>query len=339
MNVAQSWVWTIAVAKGNFSLYEMRILARLVEIAQSEIDKKKPISQQMYEIYLCPDISGNMDRYVILPISSILDDNNGNNYTRVKKAFMDLAGKVFSWDYKDETRIDQMIYKVRIQKGTGKVCFYVSEWVWTAILDFSKGFRIYELLSFMRLRSPYSMILYTMISGQKKPLYFPVETLRDTLGLNGKYSRPASIVERVLEPVKKELDATTPYSFNYKIKRGGKEDGQTSPIIGFTFTPILHDENKDPDIFRREKYAKLTAKNGVGSELVYQYLNKDLKCKANEIKPHLPNIRKGISLMGELSFLNFLKEIWENSCPNAEKPKAYLFGAIKHKIEDIESTK
>ena len=94
MNVTQSWVWTIAVAKGNFSLYEMRILARLVEIAQSEIDNKKPISQQLYELYLCPDISGNVDRYIVLPISSILDDNNGNNYARVKKAFVDLAGKV-----------------------------------------------------------------------------------------------------------------------------------------------------------------------------------------------------------------------------------------------------
>ena len=340
MNVTQSWVWTIAVAKGNFSLYEMRILARLVEIAQSEIDNKKPISQQLYELYLCPDISGNVDRYIVLPISSILDDNNGNNYARVKKAFVDLAGKVFSWDYKNETRIDQMIYKVRIQKGTGKVSFYVSEWVWTAILDLTKGYRRYEILSFLRLRSTYSMILYTIISGQKKPLYYTVDGLRDLLGLNDKYSRPASIVERILEPVKKELDATTPYSFDYKVKRGGKkEDGLTSPIIGFTFIPILHDENKDPNIFRREKYAKLTARAGLESSLVYDFLHNEMDFDSKQIKANMETIKRGLRVIGESEFIDFIKEVAENGCPNANNPKGYLIGAIKQKIKDIESTK
>ena len=53
----------------------------------------------------------------------------------------------------------------------------------------------------------------------------------------------------------------------------------------------------------------------------------------------METIKRGLSVIGESEFIDFIKEVAENGCPNANNPKGYLIGAIKQKIKDIESTK
>ena len=89
-DVIQSYLMT--VSKYNFSVYEKRILYRLVEAMQCELEGKKlypglRIEKNLYD-----------DRVVLMPISAFLANDDDENYTRVKKALLDLRNKSFEFD-------------------------------------------------------------------------------------------------------------------------------------------------------------------------------------------------------------------------------------------------
>ena len=47
--------------------------------------------------------------------------------------------------------------------------------IWRCLLDFTKGYRKYELVTAMQFKSVYSMRMYELMSGQKRPLEFTFE--------------------------------------------------------------------------------------------------------------------------------------------------------------------
>ena len=67
------------------------------------------------------------------------------------------------------------------------VTFSVFNEIWDGMLNFSKGYRKYELITAMQFNSVYSMRFYELLSGQKRPLEFTFEQLREMLGVNNKY--------------------------------------------------------------------------------------------------------------------------------------------------------
>ncbi|MCS2799123.1 replication initiation protein [Bacteroides fragilis] len=48
--------------------------------------------------------------------------------------------------------------------------FYVYDPIWRAALDFTKGFKKYELITAMKFKSAYAMRFYELMSGQTKAL-------------------------------------------------------------------------------------------------------------------------------------------------------------------------
>lgn len=78
--------------------------------------------------------------------------------------------------------------------------------VWRAALDFTKGYRKYELITAMKFKSVYSMRFYELLSGQIKPLYVPLEGpdgLRERFGLQTKYERVNDFKRKVLDIAKR----------------------------------------------------------------------------------------------------------------------------------------
>ncbi|MCZ2609843.1 replication initiation protein, partial [Bacteroides fragilis] len=62
-----------------------------------------------------------------------------------------------------------------IKKNSGSVKFYVFDNIWRCLLDFTKGFKKYELITAMKFKSAYAMRFYELMSGQTKPLFVLLE--------------------------------------------------------------------------------------------------------------------------------------------------------------------
>jgi plasmid replication initiation protein len=331
--VFQSFIMTTARYK--FSVYEKRILYRLVEIAQSEIQGVK-LKDNLGPLYTQRTLFGGMD--ITLSFSSILDvvsneENRNNHYECLKSACRALAQKIVEWEDLEQGiwKCQHLIEGVEIKKRVGVVTFSVPEWFWHAILDFSKGYRKYELLTAMKLKSPYSMRFFELMSGQKRPFTLSVEEMRKMFGLEGKYERPSSIRERIIEPAKKELDASAPYSFDVKEERSGK--GKTSPISAFTFIPRRHEENQDKDLLKTEMLSKLTARNVFKDKDIYEILKYTFEFDSKEINKNKQTIDRGKDIIPD--FVGFLSSLSDApGYKNAIKKKGYVIQAIKNKTKE-----
>ena len=130
-DVIQSYLMT--VSKYDFSVYEKRILYRLVEAMQCEIEGEKlypglRIEKNLYD-----------DRVVLMPISAFLANDDDENYTRVKKALLALRNKSFEFDDGQVWKVIGIIEKPQFDYKRGWVRFEIQPEVYNAVLNFSKG--------------------------------------------------------------------------------------------------------------------------------------------------------------------------------------------------------
>ena len=143
--VFQSYIWTCA--KYDFSPYEKRIIYRLIEFAQHWLEGVK-IKDHMHKIEPT-DCGVN----ITMPVADILRDETDNNYAKAKAAFTSLSKKGAEYEDDEIWFYPAIIEHPKIKKGTGVATFHVYEPVWRAALDFTKGFKKYELVTAMKFKS------------------------------------------------------------------------------------------------------------------------------------------------------------------------------------------
>lgn len=216
--VFQSYVLT--TAKYDFSPYEKRIMYRLIELAQKEIEGIK-LKDNLRKI-----IPTNFGREITMPVSDILKDEQDKHYTIAKAAFRSLSEKHIEYEDDEVWSYTPIITAPEIKKNSGSVKFYVFDNIWRCLLDFTKGFKKYELITAMKFKSAYAMRFYELMSGQTKPLFVPLEGpdgLRERFYLQGKYEKVNDFRRKVIDVAKKELDESSPYSFVAKEEKAGKK--------------------------------------------------------------------------------------------------------------------
>ena len=176
-NVIQSYMLT--AARYDFSVYEKRILYRLVELAQAELQGKDFVE------WIGMKVETNLfgDKDITMPVRCILANEEDNNYAKAKKAFKAMSSRTIEQTKGNVWYLDHMLERVRVNLGTGVAKFRVSPNVWNIVLDFTKGYRKYELKTTMQFKSVYSMRFYELLSGQTKPLTYSIEELRKMLCL------------------------------------------------------------------------------------------------------------------------------------------------------------
>lgn len=333
INVFQSYILT--TAKYKFSVYEKRIIYRLVETAQSEIIEKTQGQPLKYHLRSLGDsIFG--DKEFLMGTSCIIDifENDANNYTRVKNAFYSLQEKRMVCKNKEGNDVSvQLVGRVETSQK-GYVKFMIFREFWAAIMDFAKGFRKYELLTAMKLKSPYSMRFYELVSGQTNPFTLTIEQMREMFGLENKYAQPASIKKRIIEPSKKELDESAPYSFNVKETRMGR--GKTSPITAFTFIPYRIEDNQDKDLQRAERASKLTGSNFLNQNSNY-VLTKVFNWNLTVLRKNKITIKRGEEVIPNFQlFLLSLKDQngYKKACREGN-PIGYVVQSVKNRINEI----
>lgn len=320
--VFQSYIWTCA--KYDFSPYEKRIIYRLIEYAQRWLEGIK-IKDHMHKIE--PSDCGVN---ITMPVASILRDEDDHNYAKAKAAFTSLSKKGAEYEDDKIWFYTAIIEHPKIEKGTGIATFHVYDPVWKAALDFTKGFKKYELVTAMKFKSVYAMRFYELMSGQTKPLFVPLEGpdgLRERFCLQGKYKLTADFRRYVIDAAKKELDEFSPYSFVAKEEKEGKK------VIGWTLFPVFFEDREDPALQERARMANVTARLQMDGR-VYDYFRYSFHFKSEEINKNKKAILDGQRRIPD--FFGFLAEVGESARKTkVRNPKGYVIAAIKKKLTEV----
>jgi plasmid replication initiation protein len=317
--ILQSYILT--TAKYDFSVYEKRILYRLVELNQHLLEGVKLNEKIRLDHNQVGDIS------YTLPISLFLKDEDKNNHKEVKKALESLKRKELTYQDDDIWASLTIIANPKISRYKETVTFTVDKMINDAFLDFSKGFKKYELKTAMEFESTYSMRFYELLSNQKTPINYSIDYLKEMFQLTDKYKLTADFLRYVIEPAKKELDKCSPYSFHYdKIKTGRK-------ITGIRFIPI-HQPQFEDDSLKKQKVLKQMSNRWFIPKNIEDYLKYNYEFTDKEMSNNLSLFENLYNNLSEEELLDFLVEL-KPLTTWVDNPKGYLIGALKKKAEQI----
>lgn len=309
--VVQSFL--ITTARYRFSVYEKRILSKLITCMQPMLEGKKLIGK--VERSLFGDVRFE------LPMSFFTDDRNYKNY---QEALSSLVDKKIEFEDSNVFLKIPLIQYVKIVKHSGIVTLQICNELVELFLNFSKGYSKYILEVSMELKSTASARLYELISNQPHPLTYSIEKLKDILDPSHTYPKTCNFIQRIIEPAKKELDKVANWSFTYEpIKKGRK-------YIALQLTPVNFPQREPQDVQRADALRQVNLSWYIEKD-IRDFLTKACGFSAREIKNNLPTIQKFIAIFAKDS-LNRVMEIWSRS-QDKRNPKAYLIGVLKLEIE------
>ena len=249
--VVESYIFS--TVRHDFGIYSERLLLRLVELAQREIrglDFKGGTSIGKVEIGEWGDAE------IVVPVKDILSGEEDKNYSKAKAAVRNLMGRFLEYEDEQKYKATQILNEVDVDKVAGKMVIRVNRNIWRAMLDFSKGFRKYELETAVKLRGKYSLRIYKLVSKQTEPITYSIADLRQMWGLTEKYKKVDDFVKNTIVSAKEELDRVSPYSFDYvlnaaksaEVNKGRK--GRPA-ITSVTFFPVRRMANETTDAVRK----------------------------------------------------------------------------------------
>jgi plasmid replication initiation protein len=316
-DVLQSYILT--TAKYDYSVHEKRILYRLVEMAQTETEGLKFSSGDCRKIQ--HDLFGYVD--IEMPISDILVNEKDKNHKIAKEALESLSQKYLIYEDSEVWEKINIVLSPKIQKFHSIIKFKLEPKIWDCMLDFSKGFRKYELKTAMQFESVYSMRFYELMSNQKSPLSYSVEALKEMFQIQNKYKQINDFTRFVIDPAKRELDAKSPYSFTYKPEKPSRK------IIGFTFFPVYNPQHRDDNLETAELRKKISPAWDL-SRPVLQYLKHQFEFTSTEVKTHVELFKTAQSQIDD--FVLFMSKV-KARANRAKNPKGYLINAIRKELK------
>jgi len=314
-DLIQSYI--VTAAKYDYSVYEKRILYRLIEMFQGltkgeKLNDKIKLEKDLFDVNI-----------VTMPISMFLNGEDDKNHIRIKKAIESLENKKFIYEDDKTWEVIRIISEPKIDKYKEYASFRINPKIVNAFLDFSKGFSKYELVTAMQFESVYAMRFYELLSNQKTSIVYSVANLKIMFQIEDKYKLTADFFRYVIEPAKKELDKASPYSFEYTpIKTGRK-------ITSIKFYPVFQPQNRDGNIEAR-KLQKRTSLRFDLDMIIINYLKENYIFSDDEIKN---NRDLFITAQNKKDFdlLYFLSE-QKRSASTKANPKGWLINSIKKQI-------
>ncbi len=323
--VVESYIFS--TVRHDFGIYSERLLLRLVELAQREIrglDFKGGTNIGKVEIGEWGDAE------VIIPVKDILSGEDDKNYTKAKTAVRNLMGRFLEYEDEQKYRATQILNEVDVDKVAGKMIIRVNRNIWRAMLDFSKGFRKYELETAVKLRGKYSLRIYKLVSKQSEPITYSITDLRKMWGLTEKYKKVDDFIKNTVVAAKEELDRVSPYSFDYilnaaksaEVNKGRK--GRPA-ITSVTFFPIHRMANETTDAVR-----KMGDPSMMLDRELYMMLKNKFYFDAQGIKA---NITLFDTAQRECDILDFLDGI-APAALRAANVQGYVINAIRKHLRE-----
>lgn len=329
------------MAKYHFSIYEKRIVYRLIDLSQAELEGL------LFRDNLRKIHKNQRNRTVTMPIADILRNEKDENYTIAKKAFRTLACKGIEYEDENIWTFINIIAGPTFDKKMGTATFEVYDEIWQCLLDFSKGFRKYELNTIMGFNSVYAMRMYELMSYQKTPLTFINDSFND---LCERFKLPKSMrlhhkfEEKILNVAKRELDESAPWSFTYKRETIPWRGRTGKKIIGYTFYPVEMPQNRDQNLEKARlasKVGNIDGRLGMLDPRVSDFLHHlgftKEEINANKNKTLFVDAQKQLGAEG---LIDTLSEIQRSALRNGRVAnlQGYIISGLRTAIESSSST-
>jgi len=322
--IVESYIFS--TVRHDFGIYSERLLLRLVEMAQLEIKGLKFDANSENKVR----IGAWGDAEITIPVKDILSGEDDKNYAKAKQAVKSLMGKFLEYEDDKTYKATHILNDVDVDKVSGKMIIQVNRNIWGAMLDFSKGFRKYELETAVKLRGKYSLRIYKLISKQSEPISYSIMDLRKMWGLTEKYKKVDDFVKNTIVAAKDELDRVSPYTFEYALTSAKSAEvnknrkGRPS-ITSVTFFPKRNINNEPADALRKM----------VGPSSI---LDRDImSLLKNKFEFDSKGINANITLF-DLAQKNFdLYEFLQKIAPNAlhaDNVQGYVINSIKKILKD-----
>jgi plasmid replication initiation protein len=311
--------YLVTAARYDFSVYEKRILYRLVEIHQCLLEGKK-----LNDNYRIDNMLYEGMKEVTMPIAAFLKDEIDENYNRAKDALWNLNKKTMEYEDTERIKLIRIIELPEVIKK-GYVKFVLHKEIFDALQDFSQGFRRIELKTAMEFDTVYAMRFYELFSGKKDPITYSIDNLKIMFQLEKKYKETKDFIRRVVEPAQKELAEKAPFSFTYSPQCIRKK------IISLTFFPYTIISNVDQDI-ESKVLEKRTALTWDLNKMTIDYLKQNYLFETDEIK-HNRSLFKEAE--GKLDLMSILANK-RRYCYERKSPKGTLITILKRELAKLE---
>ena len=275
-----------------------------------------------------------------MPISDVFFSHY--KVEEVKKTLLSLRERSFEYDNPEtgEWWACGFIEKPKAGFKKGMMKFEVDNELWNVFLNFTKGYREFELSKALALPTSYALRFYMLVSGQKDPIKMTIENFRKWLGIpvdkyitkDGK-QRIDHIEERIIKPSRKALDETCPYSFDYvKIRENPKN--QKSPVTHLMFIPKYIPKNRDQELEEKELQAKvgnITGAYGMLKREVSDYLLYNMNMTKEEI-----NANKSLFLTAQKELPDLVAELADlkERAARTGKGIGWIINGLKGKIKE-----
>lgn len=324
-NIIESYV--LSEARYNLGIYAQRLLYRLLESAQKyiyDIDFQDGSMSRQIEVGAWGDAN------IILPVRSILYGEDDRNYDKARAAIEEVMGKFISYDDGNTYRATQILNEVEMNRLKGRMIIRVNRNLWSAMLDFTKGYRMLDIETVLKLRSGYSMRLYSLVCTSEIPLTFTIDQLRQMWELGDRYKATKDFIRNTVDVAKEELDRVSQNSFDYTLncsKSDPVNQGRRGrlKVTSITFYPIERITNLKTKDLRKQVSPSLMLSPEVMSVLKnkFEFDNKGIQ---NNM-PVFDAASKNIDL---LAFLDKIAPV----ALRARNPQGYVVGALrKHLVQ------
>lgn len=340
----QSYVLTSA--KYKFSVYEKRVLYRIIEIAQQQLEGQNlnegfTINQTLFGDYV-----------IRMPLTAF-EKGGSYNTPKIKQALKDLRRKDITFENEFVEEIYGLIESPKFYKPVdpqkksndggviekprinlsgdpiedippGTVEFRVNPKIYQAAMNFSKGWRKYELKVALSLESTYAMRMYELVSRQKTPITFLISDLREMWGIESKYKETKDFFKRTIDKAKSELDKKSPWSFTYKKGKTGNK------FTSVTFFPKHLPENEDQELVKKQTQKQTSIRWDLNKEFI-TYLKSKFDFNEGEIHRNRDTfIRCQNEIEDPLVWMNSVK----GRSRTKSNPKGYLIKSIQLELEE-----
>lgn len=238
MYQAQSYYSVIL--RGAFSVYEMRIMLKIVQRARLLMKRQGRYSDFLNHAY-------SVDGFNIvfsIPVAELVGGHT-HNYECIKAAARHME-KEWQVEYYDKQSrkwyLTSMIYNVQLDERSGVLIFSAADWLVRYICDFRNGgYREYDFETAMSMRSPYAARMYLLTCSQTSPRVFSIDSLKEIMGVKDKYPRPNDFIRRCVEPARAELEKRGANGFTYKVIRQ-YPDKQRSRPVSLQIVPVKREK-------------------------------------------------------------------------------------------------